>query len=232
MKADGTIDKYKAILVIKVFKQREGLDYFDTYLPLTRITSIRMVLAIAALRNLEVHQMDVKMTFPNGDLGKVLYMNQPEGFMAPGLESKVCRLVKSLYGLRKAPKQRHQISPYHYSDDHGSKDEVEPVDNKMASYFASKASEVGYDSISLLEKWRETYGNAEFDYDPYDNDMYEGQKISDNLQSICDNFDINPWTLSKGDDDNFPSIVHFFLAFVPWLCGHNNRATAAMSVAC
>nr|GEZ04939.1 TMV resistance protein N [Tanacetum cinerariifolium] len=106
MKADDTIDKYKARLVIKRFRQREGLGYFDTYFPVTRITSIRMVLAIATLRKLEVHQMDVKMKFLNGYLEKkVIYMNQPEGFMAPGLESKVRRLVKSLYDLRKAPKQ-------------------------------------------------------------------------------------------------------------------------------
>ncbi|GJX29094.1 putative RNA-directed DNA polymerase [Tanacetum coccineum] len=108
MKADGTIDKYKARLVIKGYRQREGLDYFDTYSPVTRITSIRMVLAIAALRNLEVHQMDVKTAFLNGDLEEEIYMNQPEGFIAPGQEGKVCRLVKSLYGLKQAPKQWHQ----------------------------------------------------------------------------------------------------------------------------
>ncbi|GKC11178.1 calcineurin B-like protein 4 [Tanacetum coccineum] len=107
MKADDTIDKYKARLTIKGFRQQEGLYYFDTYS--TRITPIKMILAIAALRNEEVHQMDVKTTFLNGDLKKVLYMDQPEGFMAPGLESKVCRLVKSLYGLKKAPKQGHQF---------------------------------------------------------------------------------------------------------------------------
>ncbi|GJX38926.1 calcineurin B-like protein 4 [Tanacetum coccineum] len=112
-KADGTVDKYKARLVIKGFRQREGLDYFDTYSLVTRITSIRMILAIAALRNLEVYQIDVKKAFLNGDLEEEIYMNQPEGFMAPGLESKVCRLVKSLYDLRKAPKQGHQISPYY-----------------------------------------------------------------------------------------------------------------------
>ncbi|GJZ94751.1 retrotransposon protein, putative, ty1-copia subclass [Tanacetum coccineum] len=111
MKADGTIDKYKARLAIKGFRQQKGLYYFDTYS--TRITPIKMILAIAALRNWKVHQMDVKMTFLNGDLEKVLFMNQPEGFMAPRLESKVCRLVKSLYGLRKASKQGHQCSPYH-----------------------------------------------------------------------------------------------------------------------
>ena len=105
MKTDGTIDKYKARLVIKGYKQKEGLDYFDTYSPVTRITSIRMVLAIAALRNLEIHQMDVKTAFLNGDLDEEIYMEQPEGFVAPGQEKKVCKLVKSLYGLKQAPKQ-------------------------------------------------------------------------------------------------------------------------------
>nr|GEV53382.1 putative mediator of RNA polymerase II transcription subunit 37c [Tanacetum cinerariifolium] len=101
IKADGTIDKYKARLAIKGFRQQEGLYYFDTYS--TRIIPVKMILAIDALRNWEVHQMDVKMTFLNEDLEEVLYMNQLEGFMSPGLESKVCRLVKSLYGLRQAP---------------------------------------------------------------------------------------------------------------------------------
>ena len=105
MKVDGTIDKYKARLVIKSYKQKEGLDYFDTYSSVTRINSIRMVLAIAALRNLEIHQMDVKTTFLNGDLDKEIYMEQPEDFIAFGQEKKVCRLVKSMYGLKQAPKQ-------------------------------------------------------------------------------------------------------------------------------
>ncbi|GKA47326.1 retrovirus-related pol polyprotein from transposon TNT 1-94 [Tanacetum coccineum] len=108
MKADGTIDNYKARLIIKGFRQREGLDYFDTYSPVTRITSIRMILAIAALRNLKVHQMDVKTAILNEDLEEEIYMNQPEGFIAPRQEGKVCRLVKSLYGLKQAPKQWHQ----------------------------------------------------------------------------------------------------------------------------
>ena len=108
MKADGSIDKYKARLVIKGYRQREGLDYFDTYSPVTRINSIRMILAIAALRNLEVHQMDVKTAFLNGDLEEEIYMEQPEGFIVPGQEKKVCKLVKSLYGLKQAPKQWHE----------------------------------------------------------------------------------------------------------------------------
>ena len=70
--------------MIKDYKQTEGLNYFDTNSPLTRINSIRMVLGIAALRNLEVHQMDVKIAFLNGDLEEEIYMQQPEGFSAPG----------------------------------------------------------------------------------------------------------------------------------------------------
>ena len=105
---DGAIDKYKARLVIKGYRQIEGLDYFDTYSPVTRIKSIRMVLAIAALKDLEVHQMDVKTAFLNGDLNEEIYMEQPEMFSAPGQEMKVCRLVKSLYGLKQAPKQWHE----------------------------------------------------------------------------------------------------------------------------
>ena len=103
MKADGFIDKYKAKLVIKGYEQKEGLDYFDTYSSVTRISSIRMLIAIAAIHNLEIHQMDVKTAFLNGDLDEEIYMEQPEGFVVLGQEKKVCRLVKSLYGLKKSP---------------------------------------------------------------------------------------------------------------------------------
>ena len=67
-----------------------------------------MVLTIVALRNLEVHQMDVKTAFLNGDLEEEIYMEQPEGFFALRQEKKVCKLVKSLYGLKQAPKQWHE----------------------------------------------------------------------------------------------------------------------------
>ena len=105
MKPDGTIDKYKARLVVKGYRQKEGLDYFDTYSPVTRITSIRMLIALAAVHDLKIHQMDVKIAFLNGELEEEIYMEQPEGFIVPGNKKKVCRLVKSLYGLKQAPKQ-------------------------------------------------------------------------------------------------------------------------------
>ena len=67
-----------------------------------------MLIDIAALNHLDIHQMDVKTAFLNGDLDEEIYMEQPEGFVAPGKERKVCRLVKSLYGLKQAPKQWHE----------------------------------------------------------------------------------------------------------------------------
>ena len=79
-KVDGSIDKYKARLVIKGYKQTECHDYFDTFSPVTRINSIRIVLAITALRNLEIHQMDVKIAFLNEELDEEIYIEQPESF--------------------------------------------------------------------------------------------------------------------------------------------------------
>ena len=108
LNADGSIDKYSARLVVKGYKQKGGVDYFDTYSLVTRITSIRMLVAIATLHNLEIHRMDVKIAFLNGELNEEIYMEQPEGFIVPGQEKKVCRLVKSLYGLKQAPKQWHE----------------------------------------------------------------------------------------------------------------------------
>nr|GEW35691.1 hypothetical protein [Tanacetum cinerariifolium] len=108
MKVDGTIDKFKARLVIQGFKQKEGIDYFDTYAPVARITTIRLLLALAATHNLVIHQMDVKTAFLNGDLDEEVYIKQPERFIMSGNEHKVCKLVKSLYGLKQAPKQWHQ----------------------------------------------------------------------------------------------------------------------------
>ncbi|GKC37701.1 putative reverse transcriptase domain-containing protein [Tanacetum coccineum] len=74
------------------------------------------------------------------------------------------------------------------SGDYDNEDEVASVDNEMASFLASKKD--GYGTNSLLEQWRETYENADYDYDPYDDDMYEGHEVPKKFQSICDNLDI------------------------------------------
>ena len=75
---------------------------------MARITLIRVLLALASLYNLLVHQMDVKTAFLNEELDEEVYMEQPEGFVLPGNEKKVCKLTKSLYGLKQAPKQWHE----------------------------------------------------------------------------------------------------------------------------
>uniref|UniRef100_A0A2N9HA68 CCHC-type domain-containing protein n=1 Tax=Fagus sylvatica TaxID=28930 RepID=A0A2N9HA68_FAGSY len=107
-RTDGTIQTFKARLVAKGFRQRKGIDYFDTYAPVARIISICVLIAVASIYKLVVHQMDVKTAFLNGDLDEEVYMDQPEGFVLPGSEKKVCKLVKSLYGLKQAPKQWHE----------------------------------------------------------------------------------------------------------------------------
>ncbi|GKA56682.1 zinc finger, CCHC-type containing protein, partial [Tanacetum coccineum] len=108
MKVDGTVEKFKARLVIQGFKQKSGIDYFDTYAPVARISTIRLLIALASIHSLIIHQMDVKTAFLNGELEEEVYMNQPLGFILPGNENKVCKLIKSLYGLKQAPKQWHQ----------------------------------------------------------------------------------------------------------------------------
>ena len=105
---DGSLQTFKARLVAKGFTQKEGIDYFDTYAPVARITSIRLLMALASIYDLYIHQMDVKTAFLNGDLDEEIYMEQPEGFVLPGNEKKVCKLIKSLYGLKQAPKQWHE----------------------------------------------------------------------------------------------------------------------------
>ncbi|GJZ92132.1 zinc finger, CCHC-type containing protein [Tanacetum coccineum] len=77
-----------------------GIDYFDTYAPVARISTIRLLIAMASIQNLIIHQMDVKTTFLNGELDEEVYMNQPQGFIMTGNENKVCKLIKSLYGLK------------------------------------------------------------------------------------------------------------------------------------
>jgi hypothetical protein len=108
LRPDGTIDKYKAWLVAKGYTQKEGRDFFDIYSPVARMATIQVLLSLAASYGLLVHQIDVKITFLNGELDKDIYIDQPDGFVVKGKEQKVCKLLKSLYSLKQAPKQWHE----------------------------------------------------------------------------------------------------------------------------
>ena len=92
--SDGTLNTYKARLVAKGFWQKEEIDYFDTYAPVLRITTIRVLFVLASLHNLYVHQMDVKTAFLNGDLDEEIYVEQSEGFLPTKNEHKIRKLVK------------------------------------------------------------------------------------------------------------------------------------------
>ena len=87
-------------MVAKGYSQVHGIDYNDTFAPVAKMDSIRLALAIAASKKWEVHHMDVKCSFLNGDLTEEIYMQQPQGFSTN--PSLVCRLRKSLYGLKQA----------------------------------------------------------------------------------------------------------------------------------
>jgi hypothetical protein len=98
----STPARYKARFVIKGYSQIPGLDYTETYAPVAKHYSLRVIMAIAATRDLEMVQLDVKTAFLYGTLDEEIYMKQPEGFIVPGREGEVCRLIKSLYGLKQA----------------------------------------------------------------------------------------------------------------------------------
>ena len=105
MAVDRTIDKYKARLVAGGDSQKEGIDFHETWAPVVKMTSVRVLLSIAAMYDLELHQMDVKTAFLNGDLEEEIYMRQPEGYTVSGSEHLVCRLRKTLYGLKQSPRE-------------------------------------------------------------------------------------------------------------------------------
>ncbi|RVW22816.1 Retrovirus-related Pol polyprotein from transposon TNT 1-94 [Vitis vinifera] len=103
--AKGNIERFKARLVAKGFTQKEGIDYKDTFSPVSKKDSLRIIMALVAHFDLELHQMDVKTAFLNGNLDEDIYMEQPEGFAKKGNEHLVCKLKKSIYGLKQASKQ-------------------------------------------------------------------------------------------------------------------------------
>ena len=100
--ADGRVTIYKARLVAKGFRQVQGVDNNETFSPVAMLKFVRILQAIAAYYDYEIWQMDVKTAFLNGNIEEELYMVQPEGFVDPKDAGKVCKLQRSICGLKQA----------------------------------------------------------------------------------------------------------------------------------
>ena len=102
--ADRNVERYKARLIAQGFSQKYGADYDETFCPVVRLESVRGLIALAVQCGLKLHQIDVTTAFLNGELEEEVYMRQLEGFAAKGKEHLVCKLKKSIYGLKQSPR--------------------------------------------------------------------------------------------------------------------------------
>ncbi|GJS36783.1 retrotransposon protein, putative, ty1-copia subclass [Tanacetum coccineum] len=105
---DGAVHTYKAHLVVKGYTQTPWIDYEKTFSPIADIRAIRILLAIVAFYDYEIWKIDVKTAFLNGYLSEEVYMEQPEGFVNPKYPNRVCKLKRSIYGLKQASRQRNK----------------------------------------------------------------------------------------------------------------------------
>lgn len=100
-KSDGMIERHKARLVAKYFSQIEGIDYNETFAPGTKLVTVKAMIAIALTKKRQLHQVDVHNAFLQGDLEEEIYMKPPEGMLRSN-NTRVCKLRKSIYGLKHA----------------------------------------------------------------------------------------------------------------------------------
>ena len=100
---DGSVARLKACLIAKGYAQNYGVDYFDAFSSVAKLTSVRLFISLVASYDRDLHQLDIRNAFFHGDLQEEVYMEQPSGFVAQGEIGKVCCLWKSMYGLKQSP---------------------------------------------------------------------------------------------------------------------------------
>jgi len=101
----GYVERFKSRLVAKGCAQLYGVDYFETFSPVVRYSSVRMIMALAVKNKLFLHQMDVSSAYLNSELSEDVYMKQPDGFVSDEYPNKVLKLKKSLYGLKQSGRE-------------------------------------------------------------------------------------------------------------------------------
>ncbi|KAG9444893.1 hypothetical protein H6P81_016233 [Aristolochia fimbriata] len=102
--SNGKIDKLKERLVVKGYRKKPGIDYFEVFAPVARLGTVRMILSLTAQMKWTTYQMDVQSTFLNGILDEEVYVDQPDGYVQTGKEHMVYKLKRALYGLKQAPR--------------------------------------------------------------------------------------------------------------------------------
>ncbi|GJV31895.1 retrovirus-related pol polyprotein from transposon TNT 1-94 [Tanacetum coccineum] len=179
----GGVLKNKARLVAQGFRQKEGIDFEESFAPVARIKAIRIFVTNATHKNMTIYQMDVKTAFLNGELKEEVYVSQPEGFVDQDNPSHVYKLKKALYGLKQAPRAWYDMPSSFLISQQFSKGAVDPTlftrhagNDILLDYKYLKVPEASLYASKIVKK----YGLHSTDF--VDTPMTENKKLDEDLQ--------------------------------------------------